>query len=691
MLSILLISGNSKVAEEFSTILLSHYRILTAGEIPEAVRILSSSPVDVILIDSNQKSGDSIDYLNRIKSAYSDIPVLFILNDPASPVKKQALQYGAYSVIVRPFDAEAIEFLLDKAIENQRLTRELKYFRAREMQEEVKRDITKTKRYNENISALNWEVLRKLSKAITSVHNLDSLLILLCNAVSEIFGTPVSIVLTINPATRNYEISASTGVDMSLMKGISFGSDEPLLKWLYENNQILRRESINPTVTENAQEISRAFSILRCEVIAPLLCNGKIPGFISLGKKTTGAVYNEDDLELLAMISLYMGATLENALEYRQVNYDKVINESILKNIRSGIIAVNNEAKITGINPFAAKLLKLDAKTTIGEDVQKAGSIIADILNRTLRNHTLYAHHEIKEPLSKATLDISTSLLRDDSDRIMGAIAFFNDLSQVKELQSRIEHLKRAEFWSELSSRMAHEIRNPLTSIKTFTQLFPERYNEAEFRDNFVQIVSKEIDKIDNITDQLVIYSKPFRGEIKPIEINSLVSEVLNSFNKSFEMKGIKINSNSPSEIIRAKGNRELLFEAFSRIVSNSVDFLNEKGEISVSVRVLTLGDALKMPAPAIFSGSLTSDNETADPDRNMFVLIEFKDNGPGIPEENLSKVFTPFFSTKLKGIGLGLAIADKTIQQHQGRIEIDSKAGSGTTVRIFLPAYKEA
>ena len=691
MLSILLVSGNRQAEEELSLILRRKHQLITAEEISGAAKILYVTPIDAVFIDSILKSGDGIACLSRIAETFPEIPLIFVLNDPASLLRKQATANGAYACIARPFDEEAISFMLEKAIERQRLAHDVKYYRSRVMQSGSDVGVSSAKQSEHGSSSVHWEVMRKLAKAITSVHDLDSLLILLCNAVSEIFGTPVAVVLTLNPLTKKFEISASTGVDMNLVKGISFAPDSALIRWLYENNQILRRESAESIRIENSQEIIRAFKSLRGEVITPLLCHGEIPGFISIGKKTTGALYTDDDIEFLAMISLYLGVALKNAIDYKQISYDKILNESILKNIRTGIISVDNDAKITGINPFAAKLLMLDAERTIGEEVQKAGSIIADLLIRTLRNHTLYAHHEVKESVSKTTLAISTSLLRDDRDKIIGAIAFFNDLTQVKELQSRIEHLKRAEFWSELSARMAHEIRNPLTSIKTFTQLFPERYNEPEFRDNFVQIVGKEIDKIDNITDQLVIYSKPFRGEIKPIEINGLVSEVLNSFNDAFASKNITVKKSSAAEIIRAKANRNLLFEALSRIVKNSVDFVPTKGELSVSVKAASLRDILKMHAPAVFSGTFPSENEQDVSDNTSYVEIEFKDNGQGIPEENLAKVFTPFFSTKVKGIGLGLAIADKTIQQHQGRIEIDSKVGAGTTVRVFLPAYKEA
>jgi signal transduction histidine kinase/DNA-binding NarL/FixJ family response regulator len=690
MPSILLVSGNQQIAEDLKIILRQNCRFLTAEDASSAVRIMSSTPIDVVVVDSIQKNGEGIECINRIRKAFPDVPSIFILNDPKSSLRMQAQSLGAFACISTPFDEENFAFILEKAVERHKLENDLKYYQSRARSRMTETVAIPASLSERNIPVYHAEILRKLAKAITSVHDLDSLLLLICNAVGEIFGASTVLLFSVSSETGRMELSTAIGIDKTILKDVRFDFDSALSRWFYENNQILRKSTVETLQIDNASELLQEIKALRSEIIVPLMYQGNLLGFMGIGKRTTGALYCEDDIELLALISLYTGIALKNALDYKRINYDKVLSESILRNIRTGIISVDNEGIITGINPFAEKLLKLEAGKVIGEDIQKAGSIIADLLLRTLRSHSLYVHHEVKEAVSKMTIALSTSLLKNEKDEIIGAIAFFTDLSQIKELQSRIEYLKKAEFWSELSSRMAHEIRNPLTSIKTFTQLFKERYNEAEFRDNFVQIVGREIDKIDNITDQLVAYSRPFKGEVRAIEINTLLTETLDTFSRILVSKGITVKRETSPEVVRAKGSREMLFEAFSRVIQNSIDFAPEKSELTVSVKIITLGDLVKMPPAAVISGMIPENAEGEMLDSTHYVEIGFKDNGPGIPEENLSKILTPFFSTKVKGIGLGLAIADKTIQQHQGRIEFDSKVGTGTTVRIFLPAYHE-
>jgi signal transduction histidine kinase len=152
----------------------------------------------------------------------------------------------------------------------------------------------------------------------------------------------------------------------------------------------------------------------------------------------------------------------------------------------------------------------------------------------------------------------------------------------------------------------------------------------------------------------------------------------------------ITVKKASGPEVIRVKGNREMLREAFARVLQNAIDFAREGTEIRVTSKVLSLFELLQRPSAAVISSRIPTDVDAELLDSTHYVEVEFKDTGKGIPDEDLSKVLTPFYSTKVKGIGLGLAIVEKTLQQHSGRLELDSKEGAGTAVRLILPAYRE-
>ncbi len=690
MHSVLLLSGDIDTIEELRSILRDTYRLFEAQDTPDALRVLSSVPVDAAIIDTTLKNGDGIDGVRRSAEAFPDVPIIFVALDPKSAQGSQAVSMGAFTCISRPFDDDSLRFLVETAIEKQGLMRDLRHLRSN------KRDVFEPSRPSAKgvpdrmPPAYHTEVIRKLSKAITSIHDLEGLISLLGSAMSEIFNATSTLVFIRDPVTKRYEPASMIGVNTSLFKDIWFDNDHGLARWLHENSQLLRRELAEALWHEGAYELSRDLKILKAEVVVPLSHQGELMGFVSLGMRINGMAYTDEDLDLLALISVYTGTALRNALDYRRISYSRVCSESILNNIRTGIIAIDTRGKITRVNPFAQKLIGLDPHRALGEDVQKAGSVIADILLRTLKNHSLYVHHEVRDPSAKATISVTTSLLRDEESEIIGAIAFFADLSEVKELQSKIEELKRVEFWSELSARMAHEIRNPLTSIKTFTQLFRERYNEPEFRENFVEIVGAEIEKIESITEQLVIYSRPFGGEVKPVEVNGLIDDAIIALGSSLKSKNIAVKKADGPEVVRVRGDREMLKEAFMRVLQNAIDFTADGGEILISTKVLRLFDLAQRPPSAVVSDTIPSEPGGELLDSAHYVEVEFKDNGTGISEENLSKVFTPFFSTKVKGIGLGLAIVEKAVQHHRGRIELDSQVGAGTSVRLIIPAYLE-
>ena len=691
MHSILLLSGNAETMGQLRSILGGMYRLFEAEDTPNAIKVLSSMPVDVVLIDSVLKTGNGIDGMRRVGEVFPEVPLIFIGPGPKSSQNQQAKTMGAFGSAYHPIDEENLLFMIEKAVEKQRLVRDLGHLKSTRKGTIPGPLPASGDGSDRRVTAYHTEVIRKLSKVITSVDDLEGLVLRLGDSVNEIFGATTTLLFVKDPITERYEPAYSSGVDRALFKDVWFDNEHGIALSLSENNQIMREETIDSFSYQDDYETARDLKILKAALIAPLSSHGELLGFISIGKRLNGLPYCGEDIELLALISVYTGIALRNAFDYQRIAYAKVCSESILRNIRTGIIAMDTKAKVTSINPFAEKLLGLNAKSIIGADVQKVGRVMADLMGNTLKSHSLYVHHEVRDPGSRATISVNTSLLRDEVGEIMGVIAFFTDLSEIKELQSKIEDLKKSEFWSELSARMAHEIRNPLTSIKTFTQIFRERYDDPEFRENFVEIVGKEVDKISNITDQLVAYSEPLRGDIRPVEINGLLDETIRDLSETMKAKGISIRRETGPEVVRARASRDMLKEAFLRVLQNAIDFTKEGGEITVSTNVITLFELTQREPASVISNTIPTDVDGELLESTYYVEIGFKDKGPGIPKEDLEKVFTPFFSTKIKGIGLGLAIAEKTLQQHRGRIELDSQVGTGTTVRLFIPAYYES
>jgi len=206
-----------------------------------------------------------------------------------------------------------------------------------------------------------------------------------------------------------------------------------------------------------------------------------------------------------------------------------------------------------------------------------------------------------------------------------------------------------------LAAGMAHEIKNPLTSIRTFAEYLPIKYNDPEFRNRFMKVVTDEVDRVNNIVQQLLEFSKPQPPNLRDCSLSDLAEDTLSLLNKNLVEGKIRVVKDYAAEVpVRADKNQ--MRQAILNILLNAIQAMPNGG-------VLTIKTTL---------------------DGGYFQL-SVSDTGSGIPKEDLSRIFDPFFTTKDQGTGLGLAIVHGIIKEHQGRIEARSELGQGTTFTLFL------
>jgi signal transduction histidine kinase len=217
-----------------------------------------------------------------------------------------------------------------------------------------------------------------------------------------------------------------------------------------------------------------------------------------------------------------------------------------------------------------------------------------------------------------------------------------------------------------ISATFAHEIKNPLTSIKTFAQLLPERHSDTEFRENFSRIVIDGVNRIDGLIKDLLDFSSgKISVEMSTLNVTGLMDNIIDEVVTQLQLKNKKISIEKDYENIEVdmSGDGKRLRQAFANIILNGCQAIpdtRDDGKIRVSIN------------PG---------------EENVGITIA--DNGDGIPPEDVIRIFEPFFSTKTIGAGLGLAITKKIIEDHYGKIEVDSILKKGTTFRITLPVKR--
>jgi two-component system sensor histidine kinase AtoS len=681
----LIVSHELGVQESLRMILKDDFSVLQATTGSEAVALVAHHPVDVALIEPTLPDYKGLSLLERLREVSEDI--CFVLVSAAREHDQLAATngYPDYEVLGKPFDREEVRWVLRKALDHARLTREVRMLKSRMELNGGGRYVSVPFRDDYLVPSppAPWQLgekdspsiqfaLKEFFKALTHITDMDRLLDFVLHAISEMFQVNKAVILLFEQGKSQFRVKASLGIEETRLRNLVFRLGEGLPGWLLRYNQILRKEDVELSgFTREGALVLEQLEALDAKISTPLLTKGKLVGILCLGNKVTGRTYSEGDVELLSMVGNYTAIAVENSLLYRELALQKKYNENILKSIASGVIAIDNLGRITTYNPNAERILAIPREEVVGRSVQKLGSVFADILLRTLDGNEAFCRHEIAHPMTKAPLGISTSRLRDEANRIKGAIMTFTDLTESKELESKTKDLERLRFWSALANRMAQEIRNPLVAVKTFAQLLPERYSDEEFRQSFFSVVMGEVDRLNKITECLMEFAQPRENRFDRADLHEIIHVALQAKEELLKARNTRVVKQIPSEPVYVIADRAHLEKAISHILDNSLEAMPEAGRLRLKTQRVR--------------HSMNGKPATSRLGRE-WVEILIEDSGTGIPREHLPDIFSPFFTTKIKGMGFGLPIAQRVIQDHRGRIEVESEPGKGSKVKIFMP-----
>ena len=325
---------------------------------------------------------------------------------------------------------------------------------------------------------------------------------------------------------------------------------------------------------------------------------------------------------------------------YLQEMKEVVLREELLKEVRR-----------QELNPVLQSMSRLEAEVSI--PLVSKGSLIGMInLSHRFVNE-IYSHEDIE----------LLSMLANQAAIAIENAKLYEDLKRSK---SYIRRADRLASLGTLTAGLAHEIRNPLVAIKTLTQLLPDRLDDEEFRNHFLRIASGEVDRISSLVNELLEFARPSEPKLEMEDINSILDGMLLLVSTETKKKFIQIVKEYTHDVPPVTVDREQIKQVFLNVLLNALDATPENGMITVKTRSFI------------------------KPGGENYVQVEFTDTGCGIPLESIEDIFTPFFTTKTKGSGLGLSISNQIIQDHKGYIDVESHVNKGSTFFINLPITQE-
>jgi two-component system, NtrC family, nitrogen regulation sensor histidine kinase GlnL len=352
----------------------------------------------------------------------------------------------------------------------------------------------------------------------------------------------------------------------------------------------------------------------------------------------------------------------------------KSYTDHILRSLMNGLVTLDLDGRVVTVNPAAELLTGCAASTLTGRPATDAFHHLPelrDLLLETLRTRVGVPQASLmlaRTDGQSVPVEVTTTPLRGAEGQALGVVAMLRDLTPVRQLEEQLRRSDRLAALGTLAAGLAHEIKNPLTSIMTFSRHVTRRFDDERFRQRFQSVVPRELERINAIVDGLLRLARPARLVLAPVHLPPLLDQALELYAHQIESRRIRVRREWAVGVPPVPGDAEHLYQAFLNLIGNAIDAMDEGGG--------TLTVRLGWPQNAEGLGG-------ALPDR---LVVEVRDTGSGIKPEETPDVFNPFFTTKAGGTGLGLAIAHKIIEDHGGTVTFHSTPGQETVFAVTLP-----
>jgi signal transduction histidine kinase len=341
----------------------------------------------------------------------------------------------------------------------------------------------------------------------------------------------------------------------------------------------------------------------------------------------------------------------------------------IVAGMRNGVLAITRDAHLALINDEAYRIFSVTAQP---DDVgQPIASVLRDhpdvvrVLAGAFDLHHLPNRVEMRLKPSNKVIGYTLAFVRSDDGEVIGAAMFFKDLTRVEQLEERERLRDRLAAVGEMAAVIAHEVKNPLAGIEVMAGLLRRKIPDAPDAQMVLTDIISEAKMANAIVQEVLDFVRPIRLQVEHTAVTDAVQGAIQLADSKGKRSNVEVKVAISDGLPHINADQHQITQVFTNLLMNAYEAMGGKGRVTITAEMFRIEDG--------------GDGRDA-------VLIEFADNGPGIPPDVAEKVFDPFFTTKAQGSGLGLAIVRKIVDAHDGRIDLRTIPGQGTTIRVTLP-----
>ena len=512
--------------------------------------------------------------------------------------------------------------------------------------------------------------LLDFGRTLSATTALDPLLDSLVSRLQEVMNVErVAIFVESRSSKSGYVVARAAGLAAPIVVPHDF---REMIRVRSAETGVVRADDMDPD--PDAISVRRSL-----HYFVPCVVRGRMVAVIGLGRSVDGALLSSEDVEILRTVSGYVAVAIENSLLYKdqqeragELKLLKEFNESIIESINVGLLAVDLDGRVTRLNSALEHILDLRRDAAVGKRVEDLFSEdFADTLKQVLGKEgwrlreirNIYKLHTATRANRTLVLNIALAPLQDGQGQT-GALVVLEDVTARITMEEQLQQREKLSSIGLLAAGVAHEVNTPLTGVSSYTQMLLGMLNENDPKHALLQKVRTQAERATNIVNNLLNFSRTGNAEeFGEIDVARVLDDTLQLLEPQLRRSQIEIVRVYGEDAPEAYGNAGKLQQVFTNLILNARDAIPDGGRITVSTGTAE-------------DGSL---------------LAEIVDTGIGIAPENVAKIYDPFYTTKGvgQGTGLGLAVSYGIIQEHAGRISVESEPGQGTTFRITLPTAR--
>ena len=520
--------------------------------------------------------------------------------------------------------------------------------------------------------------LLDFGRTLSATTALEPLLDALSERLKQVLGVE-KVAVFIEGSDGNYKLAKSSGLSEKFRIPQDF---RQMIRTKSADKGVVRADEIelqdSEAIASNGNGNGSKVPVRQeLHYFVPCVVRSKMVAVIGLGRASDGSLLSSEDLEILRTVSGYIAVAIENSRLYQEQQQHteelallKEFNESIVESVNVGLLAVDEDGRITRCNTTFEELLGLTREESVGRLVEEVfdesfALNLTNILGKSkwhlteIRN--AYKLHTYDRRGNSLILNVAVAPLRSVSNSQTGAIIVLENVSSRIKLEETLQQSEKLSSIGLLAAGVAHEVNTPLTGVSSYTQMLLGMIPETDPKHALLQKMQRQTDRATNIVGNLLNFSRTGNiVESAEIDVNKLLDDTLQLLEPQLRKTNVEIVKDYTKTPPRIFGNGGKLQQVFTNLILNARDAMLSGGQIRLATAV--------------------NDGE---------INIEVSDTGEGISEENLNKIFDPFFTTKGvgNGTGLGLAVSYGIVQEHAGTIEVQSEYGNGTTFRLSFPA----